>query len=219
MKKQEIVSVLYDLYKITGFRMSLHDVDFSEIAAYPTEKLPLCAEIHRTPGEYKLCACGDKEAFRHAKETKETVIYKCRYGLTEAVSPLYNFGVLTGYLMMGQILDDKTDKKYSKQEIMKLKNPEALRIIENLEPIPSDMIDSYVKIMTVCARYLTLSNALPGTRPSITESAIAYIKENVGKRITVKSYASGQGAQKPRLLPLLNGISERLLPRLSTRKS
>ena len=102
---------------------------------------------------------------------------------------------------------------------MKLKNPEALRIIENLEPIPSDMIDSYVKIMTVCARYLTLSNALPGTRPSITESAIAYIKENVGKRITVKSYASGQGAQKPRLLPLLNGISERLLPRLSTRKS
>ena len=200
MKKQEILSVLYDLYRITGFRMSLHDVDFSEIAAYPPEKLPLCSEIHRTPGEYELCACGDREAFRRVKERKETVIYKCRYGLTEAVSPLYNFGILTGYLMMGQILDDSADKRQSRRALLKLNNPDALRIFEELAQVPADMIDSYVKIMTVCARYLTLSNALPGTRPSISESAIAYIKENIGKRITVKELCERARCSKTTLI-------------------
>ena len=110
-EKQEIVSVLYDLYKITGFRMSLHDVNFVEIAAYPPEKLKICAAIHSVPGELEKCTLCDKEAFRKVHENKETVIYKCRFGLTEAVSPLYNFGILTGYLMMGQISDDKNDTR------------------------------------------------------------------------------------------------------------
>lgn len=200
MKKQEIVSVLYDLYKITGFRMSLHDVDFTEIAAYPPEKLKLCSEIHKTPGEYELCRCGDKEAFRRVKETKETVIYKCRYGLTEAVSPLYNFGVLTGYLMMGQILDDKTEKSECKTALVKLKNPAAFKILEELERVPANMIDSYVNIMTVCARYLTLSNALPGAKPSITETAVAYINENIDKRITIKDLCTRVSCSKTTLI-------------------
>ena len=200
MKKQEIVSVLYDLHKITGFRMSLHDVDFSEIAAYPEDKMPLCREIHKAGGEYALCCYGDIEAFRRAKETKETYIYKCRYGLTEAVSPLYNFGVLTGFLMMGQIMDDKADKAETKNAIMRLNNPEALEALEKTCLIPSDMISSYVNIMTVCARYLTLSNALPGTRPSLTETAIAYIKENVEKRITVADLCKRAGCSKTTLI-------------------
>jgi ligand-binding sensor protein len=105
MKQQEIISVLYELYKITGFRTSLHDVNFVEIAAYPPDKLPLCARIHKVASELDICAASDKEAFRKVQESGETVIYKCRYGLTEAVSPLYNFGILMGYLMMGQICD------------------------------------------------------------------------------------------------------------------
>lgn len=200
MKEREIVSVLYDLYKITGFRMSLHDTNFVEIAAYPPEKLQLCAEIHKTAGEYEMCHCGDEEAFRRVKETKETVIYKCRYGLTEAVSPLYNFGVLTGYLMMGQVLDDKTDKEASRRALALLKNEEALRIFEELPQIKADMIDSYVNIMTVCARYLTLSNALPGAKPSITEVANAYIKENIEKRITIKELCAITNCSKTTLI-------------------
>ena len=32
-------------------------------------------------------------------------IYQCRFGLYEAAAPLYHYGVLAGYLMMGQVLD------------------------------------------------------------------------------------------------------------------
>ena len=200
MKKDEIISVLYDLYKITGFRTSLHDTNFVEIAAYPSEKLSLCSIIHQSPGEYERCHRGDEEAFRRVKETGETVIYKCRYGLTEAVSPLYNFGILTGYLMMGQVLDDKTDKEVCRSALSHLENEEVIRIFNELAPIRADMIDSYVNVMTVCARYLTLSNALPGAMPSITETAITYINENVDKRITIKELCAITRCSKTTLI-------------------
>jgi hypothetical protein len=58
MTQAEITSVLCDLYKITGFRMSLHNADFEEIAAYPAEPTAFCAYVHSLPGEFqKCCEC------------------------------------------------------------------------------------------------------------------------------------------------------------------
>ena len=202
MKKQEIISVLYELYKITGFRMSLHDVNFVEIAAYPPDKLPLCARIHSVKGEYEKCAACDKEAFRQVGEKKDTVIYKCRYGLTEAVSPLYNFGILTGYLMMGQIKGDKTDTVAVRDSLTKLgvTDSEAQEYLENTKTVPEDMIRSYVKIMTVCAQYLTLSNAMPGAKPTVAEAARKYINNNLDKKITINDICSSIGCSKTTLI-------------------
>ena len=202
MKEQEIVSVLFELYKITGFRMSLHDVDFVEIAAYPAEKLPICAIIHKSPGEYEKCRMGDKAAFKRVQETKQTVIYKCRFGLTEAVSPLYNFGILTGYLMMGQICDSETEPEQLKKALSALSSFDAdsLNLVDSMRTVPEDMIQSYVKIMTICAQYLTLSNAMPGAKPTIAEAAQKYITENINKKITIKSICEEVGCSKTTLI-------------------
>jgi AraC-like DNA-binding protein len=202
MKEQEIVSVLYELYKITGFRMSLHDVNFVEIAAYPPEKLPICERIHKAPGEYDRCRMGDKEAFDRVHETKETVIYKCRFGLTEAVSPLYNFGILTGYLMMGQICDSDTEPEKLKKALSALSSfdADALTLVDSMRTVPEDMIQSYVKIMTICAQYLTLSNAMPGAKPTIAEAAQKYINEHIDKKITIKSICEDIGCSKTTLI-------------------
>ena len=188
MKQQEIISVLYELYKITGFRMSLHDVNFVEIAAYPPKKLPICACIHSFDGELDKCKLCDIEAFRKVQRTKETVIYKCRHGLTEAVSPLYNFGILTGYLMMGQICDGGTNPASVRDSLVSLGTPnaEAERLVADMRTVPEELIHSYVRIMTICAQYLTLSNAVPASKPSVAESAKRYIHENLDKKITIK---------------------------------
>ena len=199
MKKQEIVSVLYELYKITGFRMSLHDVNFVEIAAYPAERLPICAHIHKIPGEFDKCRMGDKEAFKKVQETKDTVIYKCRHGLTEAVSPLYNFGILTGYLMMGQICDDKASPEKLKAALRALGAP-ADTVVDEMRIVPDELIRSYVRIMTVCAQYLTLSNAMPGSRPTVAESAKSYIHENLNKKLTIKEICDEVGCSKTTLI-------------------
>ena len=202
MKKQEIISVLYELYKITGFRMSLHDVDYTEIAAYPESALPLCAKIHKNEGEYMLCHEHDKVAFKTVLETKKPIIYKCRYGLTEAISPLYNFGILTGFLMMGQIRESSTSPEIARDGLIRLgvSREEADELVNGMQTVSDDMISSYVKIMTVCAQYLTLSNAMPAMRLSVAEAANKYIHENIDKKITIKDICTEVGCSKTTLI-------------------
>ena len=202
MNKQEILSVLSELYKITGFRMSLHDTNFKEIAAYPEEKLPFCKYIHDDKNEYATCVECDKAAFSKVLETKEPYIYRCRYGLTEAVSPLYNFGVLTGFIMMGQAGCEQTDYEVLKAALKRIgiEGPEAQKISENVPKISKDMTLSYTNIMTICARYLTLSNAMQKATPGIAEAAMLFIQEEYDKKIALSDICRAIGCSKSSLL-------------------
>ena len=202
MTKEEIISVLAELYKITGFRVSLHSADYSEIAAYPAEKRKFCRMVHKDPAEYEKCVACDKAACKRALNDKSTHIYTCRYGFTEAVSPLYNFGTLTGFLMMGQIIETDPDGKPLHPEV---KNIQSLG--ENMSDLASetplvdaDMVRSYVKIMTICAQYLTLSNAIPSTKQTVAEMAKKYIFDNYRSKITIADICDEIGCSKSTLI-------------------
>ena len=189
MNKEDIVSVLKDLYKITGFRVSLHDMNYEEIAAYPKEKLSFCGNVQKSPEELAKCVACDKIACKNAFESQDTFIYKCRYGFTEAVSPLYNFGSLTGYLMMGQIVSSA-----DAEELSELVKSTGVPVVK------SEMIQPYIKIMTLCARYLTLSNAIPSLRPTLAELAKNYIHQNYPKKFTIPDMCDSIGCSKTALL-------------------
>ena len=198
MTKDEIISVLKDLNRITGFRVSLHSSDYGEVAAYPPCALPFCEFIHSLPGEAAACAECDKAACSKALRDGRTVIYRCRFGLTEAISPLYNFGTLTGFLMMGQV----RDSGMTAEMLSTLSDDPAVRdgLIAEIPKVDRDMINSYVNIMTVCAKYLTVSNAITIERPTVPEMAIKYISENYSKKIGIRELCDEIGCSKSTLL-------------------
>lgn len=202
MKHDEIVSILCELHNISGFRVSLHGTDFEEIAAYPQERLPFCSAIQTSPEEYAACVACDRDACRRVEGSSETLIYKCRYGLTEVICPLYNFGTLTGYLMMGQTGDEKIDTGALLSAIngSPVPSDDADRLVEAIPIIPSDKLPSFVKIMTVCAEYMTLTNALPSRSPRIPEMAKIYMHERFGEKITIKDMCKVLGCSKSALL-------------------
>ncbi len=202
MNKSEIVTVLYELHKITGFRVSLHGADYGEIAAYPEEMLPFCAKIHGTPGEHEKCLECDRAACKRALDTKSTNIYNCRFGLTEAVSPLYNFGTLTGFLMMGQVAKSDVDRRLAEARLAEIirDSKAAAELSLAIPRVDSDMVSSYVKIMTICAQYLTLSNAIPSAKPTVAELAKRYISENVDKKICITDICDKLKCSKSTLL-------------------
>ena len=203
MQKEKIMSILMELYKISGFRISLYSTDLIEIAAYPEEKQAFCKYIQRSEKELKKCIDCDAEAFKKSLETSNTVVYKCRHGLVEAVSPLYNFGALTGFIMMGQVrIDCECDDTALKVLAALGKHDhEAREMLAMIPTVKEDMIQAYVKIMTVCAEHLTLSNAVTGAKPSVGQLAMRYIRENFSEHITIKDICSAIGYSKSTLLP------------------
>lgn len=202
MTKEEIVSVLADLYKITGFRISLHGADYGEIAAYPETKCELCSMIHENPDEYRCCIESDNRACIEAIEKRGAHIYKCRYGMTEAVSPLYNFGTLTGFLMMGQVYS-KEERIDQYKEMLKQRGFDTNKVEDAISRIPltsAEIIPSYVKIMTICAQYLTVSHAVPSNKPSVAHLAKEYISLHFNAKISINRICQEIGCSKTALL-------------------
>ncbi len=202
MTKEEIISVLAELYKITGFRVSLHGADYSEIAAYPSEKRKFCRMVHKIPEEYEKCVACDKAACKRALSDRTTHIYTCRYGFTEAVSPLYNFGTLTGFLMMGQIFEADENGDPLRPEVKNIQKlgEEMIALAGDTPLVDADMVRSYVKIMTICAQYLTLSNAIPSTKPTVAEMAKKFIFDNYKSKITIADICDEIGCSKSTLI-------------------
>lgn len=203
MNKDKISSVLRELNKISGFRISIHNTDFNEIAAYPEEKHTFCRSIHEADRkEYLACCACDEEACRKVLLSGETVIYKCRYGLVEAISPLYSFGALTGFLMMGQIFSDADSRDAAVDALVRLGKSctEAQSIVQDIPEVKSDMITSFVNIMTVCASYLTLSNAVTGAKATIGQLTRQFISEHFTERISVKDICDAVGYSKSSVL-------------------
>lgn len=202
MKRDEIISILCEMHKISGLRISLHGTDFKEIAAYPTERLPFCAAIQKNENEYALCVECDKISCKRIEADGKTLIYKCRYGLTEVICPLYNFGTLTGYITMGQVACHEADKAALAQVLIRLGHERkfAVECAHSLPLMKEELLQSYLKIMTVCAEYMTLINALPSNTPRLPELAKIYLHENYAYKITIRDICKSLGCSKSALL-------------------
>jgi len=201
MNRQEIVTVLEELHKISGFRISLHGADFKEIAAFPENRSGFCELVNSDSCEHEKCVECDRIACHRALEEKEAYIYKCRYGLTEAVSPLYNFGTLTGFLMMGQVAESE---KEADNALLKLRSAPSFEKKqhrdERITVVDPLMVSSYVKIMTICAQYLTLSNAMMGEKTTVAKEAKRFIDENLHKKFSIADICRKIGCSKSTLL-------------------
>lgn len=203
MQQEELIDVLAQIYRISGFRVSLHGTDFREVAAYPAEKLPFCAFLHRKSGEeYERCLDCDRRAAEQALSTGETVIYTCRHGLTEAISPLYNFGVHTGFLMMGQIRRSGADTRPQRDVAARLSDTEEEMnaVLAEIHEVPHDLIQAYVRIMTICAEYLTLSNAVSTPKPTVGQLTRQYIANHYSEKITIRDICAYLNYSKSTLL-------------------
>lgn len=183
----EITNILREFHKISGFRVSIHDTEFNEIYAYPQKLSPYCAVIQSNPYNKKACIKNDRLAFSKVKETGEVVVCKCAHGLFEAVAPIYHYDILSGYLMMGQVCDDKIKnyKKLSDSLAGVAASDKAYEIIQSIREVPGELFDSYIMIMRVIAEYVTQTNRLFFKGGNQAELIMTYIKQNYASKITL----------------------------------
>ena len=203
MDVEKITLVLKQLHKISGFRVSLHNSDFSEIAAYPEEKIPFCSLLHSfSEQEYARCIECDRSACETALREKRTVIYRCRHGLVEAVSPLYHFGILTGFLMMGQVRVKGEGESDMLTSLFKMgkRDLEARSVCAYTPEVDESMIDAYVNVMTICGAYLTLTNSVTKPQEKVSQMTKIFLDENFGRHITIKDVCDYVGYSKSTVL-------------------
>lgn len=184
----DINSILKDFYKISGTRISIHDAEFNEIYSYPRESSPFCKTLQENSKVLNDCKSNDITAFNYVKTTGEVYIYKCRCGLYEAAAPIYHYGILSGFLMMGQIRDEDSfslDYIVEKSTEILGDYKKAVEISNTVKAIDRELIYSYINIMTVLAEYITESNKLFNYNEKLPQLIMEYITKNYSSKITL----------------------------------
>lgn len=184
----DLQSILKDLYLISRLNLSIFNTDGELITSYPTKKCPFCALIANNQEAFKHCIKCDKEAFRKAKETGKIYIYQCDFHLYEACMPLYTYGTLSGFLMMGQTL---SNSYFNKQELIDaaskyIKDEKILKeAISQISIHSKEQILSFASIVDICAKYLTITNRIEAKNKNLAEEVKRYIIKNFNKDITI----------------------------------
>ena len=184
----DVNSILKDFYMISGIRISIHDAEFNEIYSYPGEHTPFCRCIQKNKAVFKDCINNDAAAFAKVAKTGEVTVYKCNRGLYEAVAPIYHYGKISGYLMMGQICDaDPASMDYIVNRAAKIlgDKSQAIEISRTIKAIDRKLINSYINIMILLAEYLTSTNRLFAHNDKLPQLVKEYINKNYASKITL----------------------------------
>lgn len=185
----ELMTVLKELYNISGFRVSVHDTEMNEIAAYPPGVSSFCSFLQQNPQNRAICVETDNEAFDKVKREEQIMIYRCKFGLYEAIAPLYDFDQLAGYLMMGQVMDAAEGNREMVYRLSEDAVTDQERLKKEIAQIPTcsrEKILSYLSIMRICAEYITLTNRLSLTDRNLVREIRKYLQQNYAQKISIE---------------------------------
>ncbi len=182
----KIEGLLKDFFNISKIRVSIHDTTLRELYSYPTALSPFCSCVQSIPQMREECLKSDTLAFSIVEKTNEPYIYRCQCGLYEAVAPIYNYGKLTGYLMLGQIRDENTQQINKTKSYLIEKGLDGDLVnnaYESIICIEEDVLNSYINIMTVLAEHITKTNKLAPAKNTlpflIRKELISNFRENI----------------------------------------
>lgn len=95
--------LLNDFYTLTHIRITVFDEQFQELTSCPTQLPAFCRLIRRSPAGLERCRQCDREACNISLHRRDTYLYQCHAGLTEAISPIFLGNIVTGYLFFGHV--------------------------------------------------------------------------------------------------------------------
>jgi AraC-like DNA-binding protein/ligand-binding sensor protein len=179
--KEELERVLTCFHQITGFRIAIFDHDRKEVAAAPKSLSGFCARLRENPEALEMCRECDRHAFEKARATNELFLYRCAFGLHEAVTPIESGGRIIGYMMIGQMLSDSEPSR----EIVRSRTAPYWRsdedrnpLIDELPLLDVDRIKASAYLMSICAAYLIMSGRLVDRIRSKEDRLMDFIRAN-----------------------------------------
>ena len=185
----ELLEIIKHLHTISGYHISLKDVNYNTIAKYPPKNSSYCSLIQSNKQALEQCIKCDSDAYKIVSKTNEIYLYRCHAGLYEAVSPLYYFDSLSGYLVMGQMVtvDDESLTTMVKQGQKFINDKHALlNAAKNVQRVTMEKISALISIMNMCAGYITLSNRLKIAKHSAAVDAAEYINKHLTEKIKLE---------------------------------
>ncbi len=179
--REMLKSICDDIYDITGIKAVIYDANKHVVYSHPHTMGTFCSEIRKHPHACKKCLECDEYAFSECGKTGGISVYNCHVGLTEAVAPIYDNGIIVGYIMFGQMLNEAQRESVKKcVQGMGLSNEKVLlKALEGMESTKENVIYASARLISMCASYVRLKDVLKVRRESLGAKIEEYIYNNL----------------------------------------
>ena len=135
------------------------------------------------------CRANDSEAFNVCSKMGKMLVYRCYMGLYEILIPLYDQDSICGYLMLGQVMDDRKESRNKYIKELALAQPD-MSVDELENAVDSSLAFSEEKLLAVAhiaqiyADYVSGRNLLKQDVNNLANLVAVYIREHLTEKIT-----------------------------------
>lgn len=185
-----IKKILSDISAVTGLQIALYSGNLAYLCSCGTMS-SICVQLRKDPHFLEQCKQCSKHGQSVCSKTNSTYIYKCHIGFTEIIIPIFENGVIIGYIYTGQILhhNDVADIKAKLKTYAKFCDINVDILYNKLDKVPvltQEYIDSCLKVIGMCIPYLELSR-LVKNNPQITHKRFKnYLDYNYTRNLSSK---------------------------------
>lgn len=111
MNITEIERLIENFSALTGMDILLVDSKFRTLAFDNSHTLQWCNAIHTVEETKDTCMSSDIAALRQVEQIRDLYFYKCAFGVTSAVCPIFDRDAIDGYLVVTIGFDPDTDER------------------------------------------------------------------------------------------------------------
>ena len=178
--RNKLHDALSAFHTLTGLKVSILKAYDETIMAIPADICALCRKKQADPEFLKRCVETDRQACAAADLSDDIYIYKCHYNLFEAIQTIKPDGVVSGYIMLGQMCASKDD-------FIKANNPsqEELALLNEIPALSKEKLMAAAKLFSWLGKYLILNKDIKARHKGSVKAIVQYFEQNLADKITV----------------------------------
>ena len=185
----KIEDILQSFYEISGMDIAIVNSRNKIIARRYSGAL-YCANIHKSQKCMDICLESDRCNIAKAYESKGLHIYKCPFGVYEALMPINKNDEIVAYVFVGMgIEDDEESVKELMEKALDISpNLNKIQLEKGIKDLPKfskEKIDAFASLLPLIAEYIEANNLLADTDMTIGQHVKSYVKNNLSKKITL----------------------------------
>ncbi len=204
---KELMELMQDFYVLTGIKIVLFDENYTELISYPLDKKTFCMHMRENPQFNEKCRTCDEDACRRCSETKSLHIYKCHAGLTEAAAPIKENDRIIGYMMFGQVTDNKNREKLAEQMhslcIQYDIDKNLDKSIKKIKYKNNKQILAAAKILDAFTEYILLKEMVRLSGKQLIKGIENYIDSHLSEEISIELLCSDFNISRTKLYEIM----------------
>ena len=218
----ELLELMQDFYTLTGMRIILFDEHYNELLSYPPKEKTFCFCLRENEEFDQKCRQSDEYSFRQCKKTNQIYIFKCHAGLNEATAPIMENGHILGYMMFGQITDNKNKEEFFEQMValchqygieQDLGHP-----IRKIKYRSEGQIRAAARLLDAYVHYVRLKDIVRPTGQLLIDSIEHFVEAHIREDLSVERITREFGISRTRLYETLRPYTKGGIASLIKRK-